>query len=441
MEYVSSFSTVSARLLLVDDEENILLSLKRLFRSSGYEIITATSAIQALELLASQQPVDVIISDMRMPQMDGAEFLEQVALQWPDTIRILLTGYADLNSTVAAVNKGSIYRYISKPWEDSDIKLTVLRGLERKHLEQERHRLEKLTHAQNEELKQLNATLEKRVVSRTAELNQAMGFLEQANDTLKRQYRESIKVFATLMEMREGSVAGHSRRVADLARKLAFTMGLHEEAAQQTLYAALLHDIGKLCLPDTLLSKPVNTLSDEDRAQMARHPLIGQAVLMSLEPLREAATLIRSHHEQYDGLGFPEGLSGKNIPLGARIVAVVNDYDALQIGTIFAEKFSATEAKQFLLDNRGKRYDPEVVNAFAYLIDEWEHANQQAQIVSIKSRALKAGMVLAHDLITKDGVLLLSKDYMVDEKLIETIRYVEAGLNVNLEIHVYPKKP
>lgn len=441
MEHASSDSNTSTiRLLLVDDEENILLSLKRLFRSSGYEILTATSAMQALDLMAAQQStIDVVISDMRMPQMDGAEFLEQVSKRWPDTIRILLTGYADLSSTVAAVNKGGIYRYVSKPWEDSDIKLTVLRGLERKQLEDERRRLELLARVQNEELKQLNDNLEKRVASRTAEVNQMMAFLEKANEALKRQYRESIKVFATLMEMREGSVAGHSRRVAEMARKLAINLGINEDSAQQVLYAALLHDIGKLCLPDALLNKPIDSLTTEDTAQIAKHPLMGQAVLMSLEPLREAATLIRGHHEQYDGRGFPEGLRGENIPLGARIVAVVNDYDALQLGTIFSKRFSSIEAKNFLLENRGKRYDPHVVEAFIGLVDEWELANQQAQAFCVNSKALKPGMILARDLVTQEGVLLLSKDYMVDEKLIQTIRHIEEGLHCHLEISVYPK--
>ena len=144
-------------LLFVDDEENILNSLRRLFRPLNYKILTAGSGADALVLL-EHEPVDLVISDMRMPQMDGAQLLEQVRAKWPDTLRILLTGYADVGSTIAAINKGEIYRYIAKPWEDNDIILVVRHALERKGLELEKHRLEQLTHRQNEELKELNAT-------------------------------------------------------------------------------------------------------------------------------------------------------------------------------------------------------------------------------------------------------------------------------------------
>src|ERR1017187_6253965 len=152
-------------LLFVDDEENILNSLRRLFRPLNYKIFTAISGAEALALL-EHEPVDLIISDMRMPLMDGAQLLEQVRAKWPDILRILLTGYADISSTIAAINKGEIYRYIAKPWEDNDIILVVRHALERKSLEQEKRRLEQLTIRQNEELKALNASLEIKVQER-----------------------------------------------------------------------------------------------------------------------------------------------------------------------------------------------------------------------------------------------------------------------------------
>lgn len=427
----------AARLLLVDDEENILLSLKRLLKPLGYEIFTAANGAEALKLLASLPPMDMIISDMRMPYMDGAELLEQVAIKWPDTMRILLTGYADLNSAISAINKAGIYRYISKPWDDSDFKLTLQRALERKRLEEVKRHLEEFIQKQNEDLKQLNENLEERVVARTNELHQTMGFLEQAYESLKRQYRESIKVFATLMEMREGTVAGHSRRVADLARKVAQRLGLSDDDAQQILYAGLLHDIGKMCLPDNLINKPFESLPASDRDKVTRHPMLGQAVLMALEPLRKAAALIRSHHEYYDGSGYPEGISGEDIPLGARILAVVSDYDALQLGTLTELRLSAPEAQKVIFENSGKLYDPKVVNNFLDVINESERITGQKQSI-IKASELRAGMVLARDLITHEGVLLLSKDYMLDEQLIHTVRYIEEGLNCKLDIHVRP---
>ena len=155
-----------ATLLFVDDEPGILSSLRRLFRPHGYRILVAESGALGLAEL-EKTPVDLVISDMRMPEMDGATFLKAVRQRWPDTVRILLTGYADVTSTVAAINEGEIYRYVSKPWDDNEIVNTVREALERYRLKQENLRLTALTQSQNEELKGLNASLEQKVAERT----------------------------------------------------------------------------------------------------------------------------------------------------------------------------------------------------------------------------------------------------------------------------------
>jgi len=160
-------SAQPATLLCVDDEANILSALKRLFRPHGYRVLTALSGEQGLKLLG-ETGVDLVISDMRMPEMDGASFLEQVRQRWPDTMRILLTGYSDISSTIAAVNRGEIYRYISKPWLDDDVVMVVRQAFELKGLALEKARLVELTRKQNLELAKLNAGLEDIVTQRTA---------------------------------------------------------------------------------------------------------------------------------------------------------------------------------------------------------------------------------------------------------------------------------
>jgi response regulator RpfG family c-di-GMP phosphodiesterase len=159
-----------ATLLFVDDEANILSALKRLFRPHGYRIFTAGGGAEGLEIMA-RESVDLVVSDMRMPEMNGAQFLEQVRLNWPETVRILLTGYAEIGATIDAINKGQIYRYISKPWEDNDIVIAVQHALERKLLQREKQRLELLTKKQNEELRELNESLEDKVKARTEEVS------------------------------------------------------------------------------------------------------------------------------------------------------------------------------------------------------------------------------------------------------------------------------
>jgi response regulator RpfG family c-di-GMP phosphodiesterase len=426
-----------ATLLFVDDEANILSALKRLFRPLGYRIFTAESGAEGLEVF-EQNPIDLVISDMRMPEMSGAEFLEKVRSKWPDAMRILLTGYADVTSTIAAINKGEIYRYIAKPWDDNDIVLMVKHALERKNLELEKQRLEALTLKQNEELKDLNANLEARVTERTEEVRQTMGFLEVAHKALKEGYLTSLKVFSNLMELREGAMAGHSRRVADYARRLAQRMGLSDNEVQDVMFAGLLHDIGKIGLSDRLLRKPFSALTTEERAEVVKHPATGQAALMALENMKETARLIRSHHERFDGLGFPDGLRGMAIPRGARILAIANDYDALLAGSFMSKQLTETEAREFLLEGRGKRYDPKVTDVFLEMLGGIDASSYAGSEMKISASALRRGMGLARDMVSSEGLLLLSKDYLLDDAMIEQIRSFEQAEGRALVIYVRP---
>ena len=422
-----------AALLFVDDEANILSALKRLFRPLGYRIFTAESGEAGFEVL-ERNPIDLVISDMRMPEMSGAEFLEKVRAKWPDAVRILLTGYADVTSTIAAINKGEIYRYIAKPWDDNDIVLTVKHALERKNLELEKQRLEALTLKQNDELKDLNANLEAKVTERTEEVRQTMGFLEVAHKQLKDSYLTSLKVFSNLLELREGAMGGHSRRVAELARRLAQRLGLSDNEVQDVMFAGLLHDIGKIGLPDRLLHKPFASLTTEERAEVIKHPVTGQAALMALGSMKETARLIRSHHERFDGLGFPDGLLGMAIPRGARILAVANDYDALLTGYLMSRQMSETEAREFLLEGRGKRYDPKVTDVFLEMLGAIGPSVDPE--VKITSSALRGGMALARDLVSHEGLLLLSKDHLLDDAMIGQIREFEHAEGKSLVIYV-----
>ena len=423
-------------LLFVDDEVNVLNALRRLFRPLNYKILTAGGGAEALALL-EQEHVDLVISDMRMPGMDGAQLLEQIRAKWPDILRILLTGYADINSTIAAINKGEIYRYIAKPWEDNDIVLIVRHALERKALEQEKFRLEQLTQRQNEELKALNASLELKVQERTAELRQTMSFLEQAHVELKKSFLTSVKIFSNLFELRAGRLAGHSHRVADIARSMAKYMGMNETEIQDVVFAALLHDIGKIGLPDDLLEKPFSALNGEERILVMKHPTTGQVALMPLDKLKVAAELICAHHERFDGKGFPNALSGTDIPLGARIIAVSNDYDALQNGTFSTLKHSSEKAQEFIVNGRGQRYDPAVVDAFNHIM--LGIAKKQTELArEFRTSQLKAGMVLARDLTAPNGLLLLSRDYVLDATMITKLCQFERHERLQLTLWIRP---
>jgi response regulator RpfG family c-di-GMP phosphodiesterase len=429
-------SVPSATLLFVDDEPSILSSLRRLFRPQGYKILTAESGAEGLRILESET-VDLVVSDMRMPEMDGAKFLEQVRERWPAVVRILLTGYADVSSTIAAINRGEIFRYVSKPWDDNAIILTIGDALERKRLESENARLMELTRQQNEELKELNASLEQKVAERTEELQVALGSLEKAHGQLRQGFLSTVHIFSGLVELRGGRLAGHSRRVADFARQIAQRLSLDEVEQQDVLLAALLHDIGKVGLPDSCMDRPFSALPANAKAEVMRHPIKGQQVLMGVEQLADAAKIIRHHHEYMDGSGYPDQLVGLAIPLGARILTVANDYDALQMGTLTIQTHSPIEAREVIVKNRGRRYDPEVVDAFIDLLSE--KLNPAVKEVSLRPVDLKPGMILTRDLLHHEGYLLLPRGRVVDEKMIEQLCTLETADGYTLSIFVHQK--
>ncbi len=395
-------------LLIVDDEPNVLSALRRLFRPHGYQILLAESGKKALEIL-SESNVDLVISDMRMPGMDGAEFLSQAARRWPDMIRILLTGQADLDATIRVVNEGHISRYVSKPWDDEELVTTVQRGLEQRYSELERRRLVKRIAQYNEELKTLNQRLAREVVARREEAAQSASFEDMSHQELKDSYLTAIPVFANLVDMREGASKGHGRRVADLARCIAERMELKPQLVQDIYHAGLLHDAGKIGLPDPVVEKPFSALNSKERKQLEAHSVLGEAVLLALEPLHDTARLIRGHHESYNGTGYPDRLAGEKIPLGARILRVANDFDAAQVGHLVERTVSAAEARALIEKHSGQLYDPEVA-VVALEVLESEKGRFQVDTggeIRIDSGSLREGMVLMREVVNPSGILLL----------------------------------
>ncbi len=420
-------------LLLVDDEPSVLSALRRLFRPQGYQVLLANSGAEALAMLDAQ-PVDLVVSDMRMPEMDGASVLEAVRSRHPAAVRMLLTGYADIDSTMAAINRGEIHRYIAKPWEDADLLLVVRDALTRRDLEQQNARLQALTRTQNDELLQLNQSLEARVAARTAELGQVNAMLEAAYAELNSNFTLALTVFAGLLEMRQDGIAGHSRRVAALARRMAAQLGMNERAQQDVHIGALLHDIGKIGFPDAMLGKPVSSYAPNEVTRYRRHPLDGEAALMPLAQLHGAARIVRQHHERVDGHGYPDALAGEAISLGARIVAVASDYDGLISGGLSERKYSTEMARQSMRGGVDTRYDGRVVDALFEVLAQSNTAAMPTQEVEV--RELQPGMVLAQDLLSPKGAILLVAGLAFEARVIRQLGMLVArdGLRVMLTI-------
>jgi response regulator RpfG family c-di-GMP phosphodiesterase len=413
--------------LCVDDESNILSALKRTLRTAGYCVVTATDGAQALAQLA-EVPIDIVISDMRMPGMDGAALLEQVQQRWPGIARLLLTGHSDMGATVAAINRGRIFRYLNKPWDEHELLGALGQAVERIALEREKTRLEALTRDQNEQLRTLNRDLEHRVDARTAEL-------KAANEKVQRNYLKSIKVFSNLLELRGGQTAGHCRRVAEVARDIARKMALPEDQVLQIFVAGLLHDIGLIGLPDRVVARPVQRMEAEDAVLYRGHPVSAEQSLMALDDMQPLLPLIRAHHERHDGQGYPDKLAGTAIPVGARILAVADAFDDLQQGALIESRMTAAEARTLMREGRGSQFDPEVLDVFLH-ITEPEPPRRPTDL-KLTSAALEADMVLSRDLVAPTGLLMLSAGHRLTPSLIRRICEFEQRTGA-LDIYIHP---
>ncbi len=422
--------------LLLDDDELIIKALVRVLRSSDYNLVTATDSEQAFDLLR-KKPVHVVVSDYHMPDVDGISFLTEVSRQWPHAIRLMLTGCEDHSIAIKAINSGAVSRYLSKPWDDDVLKAEVKGALCLHRLGHEKRHLEEVTYRQNEELKKLNINLEERVKARTLEVQQTSDMLDLAYEEMKRSFVNAIPVFANLVELREGGGGGHSRRVAEHCKLIAEKLKLKQEEQEDIYFAALLHDIGVIGLPDEISVTPYASLRKEQRLRYEQHPVRAQSVLIAMDALNNAGEIIRGHHERYDGKGYPDKLFGDRIPLGARILAMANDYDSLIIGMLLDTPLDRTEARDFLIENKGTRYDPGLVDLYLQILDENPDSGATGAEIRLLTKDLRAGMILSKDLYSGEKVLLLTKDHVLSAKVIEKIIAIEAEEKQGYVISVY----
>ena len=339
------------KILCVDDEPNILSALRRMFMLAGFVVEEATSGAQALQKL-EQNEFHLVLSDMQMPEMNGAELLAQVRQRWPKVMRLMLTGTSDLKTAISAINEGEIYRYLTKPWNDEEVVSTIKSALERYALVHERDQLLELTRQQNLSLADMVNTLEEKVKERTVELSTSY-------DELRGSYIASVKAYSTLIGLRDSALLTHSKSVADLAVRMAKAANCSQNDTQDIYIAGLLHDIGKIGLSDETLANLSKGVGGYSKKLYEAHAKAGQDCLAGLYDMERIALYIGMHHERFDGSGFPNGLKGSAIPLGGRILAVVEAYEEVQIKKKDVEQLSPRDAALLINDYSGTAFCPE----------------------------------------------------------------------------------
>lgn len=316
------------RILIVDDEEDNLALLYRTLRVK-YNIVKASSAIEALEILKTEQ-FDCILSDHKMPLMDGVEFLKRVNEIQPKTMRLLVTAYSDVKILIDAINYAKIYRYIKKPYSPDELLMIVESALECYQLKLD-----------NENL---------------------------IND-LKDLFSGTVKAIIEALDAKDSFTMGRSRRVAFYALKLVNKLALNPKEVSQIELAGLLHDIGMIGVAEEILKK-TQKLTNEEYEKIKMHVQYSVKILEDIKQLCEINEIIKYHHEYYNGCGYPYGLKGEEIPLGSRIIAIADAYDAMTSNRAYRESLSPQEAMNIIEAASGKQFDPNLVAIFKSILPE-----------------------------------------------------------------------
>src|SRR3954467_111723 len=350
------------RLLVVDDEAPILHALQRTFEAAGYEVIACADPAEALDRLR-EKPFQVLSADYMMPGMTGAEFLAQAKTLQPETIRILLTAAHDFSAAVDAVNNGEIFRILAKPWNRVELLGTVRQAFDTYALREKNRQLTAIIQSQNAELASLNKGLERLVEQRTTNLLDGM---------------------VAVLDYRDTETQWHSRRVSRFTRRLAEQLGIKDAHELRTIeMGALLHDIGKIGVRDAVLLKP-GPLDQDEWNEMREHPRLGWALLQRIEFLRDASIIVLQHQERFDGRGYPTGLRGEQIVLGARLFAVADTYDAITSDRPYRKAQSHDAAVAEMQRVAGTQLDPQGVGAFCAIPEsEWMSIRLEVEKISM----------------------------------------------------------
>lgn len=329
------------RILVVDDEEAIREIVCSMLAAANYKTRQASSGLKALALLDAGEEFELMLSDLMMADLDGIGLLERTKEGYPDMPVVMVTAVHDISVALAAIRNGA-YDYLLKPFEREQLLATVRRALENRRLKMDNRRYQ--------------TELESLVDARTEQLQKAMSSLERSYDI-------TLEALGDALDLKDAETEGHSKRVTAYTIAIARAMGLPRDQIAVIARGAFLHDIGKMAIPDKILLKP-GPLDPDEVTEMREHCYRGYQMLKKIPFLTEAAAIVYSHQEFFDGSGYPRKLKGEEIPLGARIFAVADTLDAITSDRPYRAKRSVAEARKEIEAWSGRQFDPEVVKAF-----------------------------------------------------------------------------
>jgi putative nucleotidyltransferase with HDIG domain len=336
----------SERILVVDDEPYVRTVIAAMLEKAYYQPVLAGNGLEAIERLQNDPPYDLVLSDIMMSGLDGMSLLERLREMQPETPMVMVTAIHDVGVAISAIRKGA-YDYLLKPFEKEQLLATVRRALDHRRL------------AQQNSMYQSN--LEQLVAARTDMLRQAIADLERSYDI-------TLEALGDALDLKDAETEGHSKRVTGYTVALARAMGLSAADIRTIARGAFLHDIGKMAIPDAILLKP-GRLDLEEQAIMRDHCARGYQILCKIPYLREAAEIVYSHQEHFDGSGYPRALRGEQIPLGARIFAVADTLDAITSDRPYRRANTFTAARNEIQRCAGTQFDPQVVDVYLSMPD------------------------------------------------------------------------
>ena len=412
------------KVLAVDDEQQVLSALRRVFRGADFDLTLANSGKEGLELLQQTQ-FDIILSDMRMPEMDGATFLAKSMDIQPHARRILLTGYSDQASTIRAINEGQVHQYLSKPWDNQALRDVISSEAVIKQQQDA---------AAPEEINQLKA----QVAEVGAEIEQLTTYADMAREELIRQANTTTKVISGLANQLAPTPTGFTQKVISHSMAMGKLLKLDRRVINELRTAALLFQLGKLMLPHEIRQAKPHALTSEQRHVYERYGILGADILTPINGLDLPAHFLRHINENVDGSG-PLKLKAKTIPLGSRILRLAIDFQQLSTGLLVKDPLGYEDACKYLLKYTGKRYDSALTKLYIALIKKLASFRPESQDTLLLPEELKVGMVMSRDVVSSEGIFLLAKGSELNDTL---IRKLTAYLAANpQELNLFVKRP